>query len=300
MTKRQLRRRPATPNVSLKVHGRPVAGLEATRRKRMGSPSMSALAPGWPERFEGLGKPNGSKYWIESGLREALAYISPASWRGVVNRAIQACVTTGIDISEHFRQMPDGDRKLTRFACYLIAMNADSKKPEVAAAQVYLASLADAVHALYEQAEGVERLLIRDEVTDGQKTLASTAKAHGVENYAFFQNQGYLGMYNMPLGRLKDFKGLAPGKQLMDYMGKTELAANLFRITQTEEKIKNEGLRGQRALESAANNVGRTVRRTMEELSGTTPEHLPLAEPIAAVRSQLKGASKKLGKIDAQ
>lgn len=259
--------------------------------------SPAAHTP-WSDRFEELGKPNGSKYWFEADVMAAFDYRTPASWKQVVNKALQACITLDIPIDQTFIQLPDGSRKLTRFACYLVAMNADPKKPQVAAAQLYLATLAESFQRLVDHQEGVERVLIRSEVSDGQKALMSTAKAHGVVTYSFFQNAGYLGMYNMNFKRLEQFKALPEGQKLMDHMGKTELAANLFRITQTDEKIKNDGVHGQSALERVATEVGRKVRNTMIELSGTAPEHLPLAEPIQSVKKALKGADKRFRRID--
>ena len=94
--------------------------------------------------------------------------------------------------------------------------------------------------------------------------------------YALFQNKGYLGLYNMSISQLRERKGIPDGKNLLDFMEKEELAANLFRITQTEAKIRNEGLRGQKMLEDAAYSVGRQVRKAMEEISGTRPENLPV------------------------
>jgi DNA-damage-inducible protein D len=259
---------------------------------------MNASLSPWQTQFEGLGKPNGSKYWIEADVMEAFDYKSPSSWKNVINRAIQACMTIEIPVDQHFIQIPGGGRKLTRFACYLVAMNADSKKPQVAAAQVYLATLAESFQQACEHAEGVERVLIRSELADGQKALASTAKAHGVVQYPFFHNAGYLGMYNMNFRKLEGFKGLPDGQKLIDWMGKEELAANLFRITQTDAKIKNDGVHGQDQLERVAKDVGRKVRHTMLELSGTAPEDLPLAQPIQSIKKALKGADKQFRKID--
>ena len=210
---------------------------------------------------------------------------------------MQACLTLGISCEEHFI-LTDGQYKLTRFACYLIAMNGDSKKSQVAAAQVYFAAIAETFRHAIEHAENIDRVLIRKEMTDGLKSLCSTAHRHGVDNFAYFQNAGYRGMYNMDLATLTRFKGLDAKAVLLDWMGKSELAANLFRITQTEEKIKNENLHGQRRLENAAEDVGRRVRRTMIEISGTHPEHLKVAEHIKDVKKKLKDTSKKFKKLD--
>ena len=177
-------------------------------------------------------------------------------------------------------------------------MNGDTKKPEVASAQAYFATLAQTFENSLEHADAIDRLLIRDEVTDGQKTLASTAKSHGVTNYAFFQNKGYMGMYNMTLQRLMTYKGLSKSDKLIDRMGKAELAAHLFRITQTAEKIDREAIRGQRNLESAAHEVGKKVRKTMQELGGVSPEDLPAAENLGQVKKKLKGTNKQMKAID--
>jgi len=248
--------------------------------------------------FEDLGKPNGMRYWLEADLQKCLDYQSPASFRKVITRAMQACLTLGIGCEDNF-VLSDGSYKLTRFACYLIAMNGDTKKPQVAAAQVYFAALAETFQHHLQHAENIDRLLVRREMSDGIKSLASTAKRHGVENDAFFQNAGYRGMYNMDLARLTAFKGVDGSKEmLLDRMGKDELAANLFRITQTDAKIKNENLRGQQRLEAAATDVGRRVRKTMMEISGTAPEHLPIAEHIDGVKKKIKATSKRFKQLD--
>ena len=210
---------------------------------------------------------------------------------------MQACLSLGIQCEDNF-VLKDGEYFLTRFACYLIAMNGDPKKQQVAAAQLYFATVAETFQHYLHAAEGIDRILIRDKITDGEKSLASTASRHGVEIYAFFQNAGYRGMYNMDLNRLKQFKGVGEKESLLDRMGKDEAAAHLFRITQTDAKIAKEGIRGQKPLEQAAHIVGQIVRGTMLKISGTAPEHLEIAEPIKDVKKKLKGTSKKLSALD--
>lgn len=244
--------------------------------------------------FEDLGKPNGTTHWTEEILMNALAYESQQSFRKAVMRAKQSCLSAGLQCEDHFVLQPDGSHLLTRFGCYLVAMNGSTSKPQVAAAQVYFATIAETFQSHIEHADGIDRMLIRDELTAGQKSLASTANKHWVQNFAYFHNKGYMGMYNMGLAALCQLKGTKNGVQLMDRMGKAELAANLFRVTQTDEKIKNQNIRGQSALENAAYSVGQTVRRTMAETSGTKPEHLPLSEDIGQVKKKIKGTSKKL------
>jgi len=177
-------------------------------------------------------------------------------------------------------------------------MNGDVKKPGVAAAQTYFVTIAEVVRANAEESEGVERVIRRRELTEREKSLSSVARQALVTNYAFFQNKGYMGMYNMPLTRIKNYKGLKEGDSLLDHMGTTELAANLFRLTQTEEKIKTEGIRGQRPLEDCAFAVGMKVRETMIEISGTAPEDLRLSGNIKEIQSDLKRTKRRLENID--
>jgi DNA-damage-inducible protein D len=248
--------------------------------------------------FETLGKENGATHWDENVLMESLGYESASSFVKALTRAKQACLSLGIQCEDHFVRLDNGKHAITRFGCYLVAMNGDPRKPQVAAAQAYFAALAETFQSSLEHAEAIDRILIRDEVTDGQKSLASAAKSHGVCNYAFFQNKGYLGMYNMSLERLRQYKGLGSKDKLIDRMGKAELAAHLFRVTQTTEKIENENIRGQPRLEQAAFDVGQKVRRTMEELSGKSPENLPVAEAITKVKQKLMGTPKRLDRIE--
>jgi DNA-damage-inducible protein D len=248
--------------------------------------------------FEGMGIENGTRTWTEACLQTVLGYAEGGSFRKAIGRAQQACISVGIPIEENFILMPAGGYKLTRFACYLIAMNADAKKSQVAAAQIYFASLAEGFKEVLANADGVERVAIRDEMTDGMKSLQGTAKDHGVVEYALFLNAGYRGMYNMNLGQLRQAKGLPPGQKLLDRMGKEELAGNLFRITQTEAAIKAKGLIGQRPLEHAAKSVGSDVRRMMIKNSGKTPESLKLAAPIKDVKKAIKTTSKRFKELD--
>jgi DNA-damage-inducible protein D len=248
--------------------------------------------------FEGMAHPNGGTYWFEAELQRAMDYQDASAFRKVVMKAMQACLSLSILTEDNFVRLNDGSYKLTRFACYLIAMNGDSKKAQVAAAQLYLAALAETYATHREHANGIDRLLIRDEVTDGEKYLASTAKAHEVANYAFFKDAGYRGMYNMSLKQLKIYKRIGENEIVIDRMGKEELAAHLFRITQTAARIDADNVRGQRSLESAATLVGQRVRKAMIEISGKPPEKLPAAEPLAQVKKTIKNTNRNLKRID--
>lgn len=257
--------------------------------------------------FNQLANENGFLYWYASELMPLLGYQHWDSFKKVVQKAVATCTTLNIDIFDNFVQerrdmkgKPFVDYRLSRFACYLVAMNGDVKKTEVAQAQAYFAVVAEAFRKYIEEAEDVERVTVRDEITEHEKTLSAVAKKAGVTHYGLFQNKGYLGMYNMNISRLREHKGIPPKRSPLDFMGKEELAANLFRVTQTEAKIKNEGIKGQRNAENAAYKVGKKVRRTMQEISGNTPESLPTAEDIRKVKSTLKASQKEFAKLDKQ
>lgn len=257
------------------------------------------------DNFENHAVDNGTVCWYASDLAGMLGYQSLDTFKKAINKAISACTALNIPVIENFQQVRRvvngaliDDYKLTRFACYLATMNASPNKPQVAAAQTYFATLAESFSQYFQEAEGVERVLIRDEISEHEKTLSGVAKNAGVQTYAFFQSAGYRGMYNMNLAQLRQRRRLPANQTPLDYMGKTELAGNLFRITQTEERIKNEGVRGQASLEKTAHLVGAKVRKTMIELSGTPPELLPVKEDIREVRKGLKTTQKEFKKID--
>lgn len=256
------------------------------------------------KNFEDFAVENGNRYWYASELMAMLGYDTLSAFNNAINRAIQACMALGIPIIENFIQFTNiiggkkvDDYKLTRFACFLTAMNGDPRKPQVAEAQAYFAALAETVKHLHE-VEDVERMLVREEISEREKSLVGVAKQAGITQYAFFQNAGYLGMYNMNLKQLRQRRNIPEGVTPLDYMGKTELAGNLFRITQTEAKIKNERIYGQPRLESAAKEVGQKVRKTMIEISGVPPELLPVKEDIKEVRKTLKRSHKELKELD--
>jgi len=257
--------------------------------------------------FESYSHANGIKSWYATEFAEALGYESFETFRkGAIARAMTACTTLGIPIDDNFvpfKRDINGkqvsDFKLTRFACYLTAMNGDVKKPNVAAAQAYFVTFADAIQQYIQAQDGVERLVIRSDVADHERSLSSTAFDAGVTHYPFFQNEGYRGLYNMNLSALRQLKKIPSDRSPLDFMGKQELAANLFRITQTEAKIQNDRIFGQKNLEQTAFSVGRQVRDTMRRISNTVPEKLPPADDIKSVKKSLKGTHKGFKKLDA-
>ena len=257
---------------------------------------------------------NGAEFWYARELQVALEYTEWRNFEKSVKRAKEACSASGFVETDHFvdvnkmidlakgAQREISDIKLSRYACYLIVMNGDPRKEVIALGQTYFAvktrqqEIADNVAQL---SEDDKRLAIRDEVTIRNKFLASSAKAAGVvtpADYAVFQNRGYQGLYN-GLG-MKDIhkrKGLKKNEQILDHMGATELAANLFRITQTDDKLRRENIKGKEKANETHFAVGKKVRQTIAELGGTMPENLPTPEKSAKLlkKERLKRVARK-------
>lgn len=249
--------------------------------------------------FEDLAKDNGFHFWMCSSLMKLLGYenVSDVANLKPVQRAITTCSSLGIPIQENFC-FTDGDIKLTRFACYLVAMNSDPKKQQVAAAQAYFAAIAVQFSSYVQDDEVIDRVLTRDEITQQEKSLSSTAHHAGVENYSIFQNEGYRGMYNMNLSKFRELKGVPPKRSPLDFMGATESAANLLRIRLTEEKIRDDRIHGQKGLESTASSIGHEVRELLIRTIGKTPEDLPPSPEIRKVHQGLKRTNKGFREID--
>lgn len=269
-----------------------------------GDIGLVRFAEGQPY-FEEMAHQNGACYWYASELMRALGYEEIS--RKVLNKAMTACTSLGIPIHENIISVPcelNGkmveDFKLTRFACYLVAMNGDPAKPQVATAQVYFAGLAQLFSEHARQTESLDRVVVREKISVHERALSGTAKAAGVTEYGLFQSAGYRGLYNMNFSELRKFKRVPSNRSPLDFMGGTELAANLFRITQTDEMIKAKNIKGQQPLEDAAETVGREVRNSMIRLSGKSPEHLKPAADIKQVKSGLKKTYKGLTKMDAK
>ena len=254
--------------------------------------------------FEDFKNENGLTYWWASDLMKMLGYANMRSFQKVLDRTTKALVSLDISHYENIlveSREVDGqkiqDFKLTRFACYMTVMNGDPKKVEVAKAQSYFAQQTRKFELHIRDHTQIDRLLIRGELTEGHKSLASTAKQAEVTNYARFQNEGYLGMYNMKSWELEKRRNIKKGK-LMDNMGRTELAANLFRITQTEEKIKRKNIKGQNNLEQTHHQVGKAVRNLVKENVGKNPENLPQEKNLPEVQKELKIGYKKMKSQD--
>lgn len=262
---------------------------------------------------------NGVEYWLSRDLAKILEYADYRNFIAVINKAKEACSNSGNDVLDHFgditemvtigsgAQRPIDTIKLTRYACYLTVQNADPSKTIVAQAQTYFAiqtRIAE-VQQMEEynrlSTEEEKRLFLREEMAKHNSQLADAAKDAGViepYDYAIFQNYGYQGLYGgLGAKEIHARKGLKKSQKILDHMGSTELAANLFRATQTEEKLRRENIKGKMKANQTHYNVGKKVRQTIKELGGTMPEDLPVAESIKSVeakqRKMLKGKEDK-------
>ena len=253
--------------------------------------------------FEDFKNENGITFWWASDLMTMLGYKDMKSFQAVLDRATKAFVSLGIPHYENIvAQLRDKDSitiqdfKLTRFACYIAVMNGNPQKVEVAHAQSYFAQQTRKFE-LIQNSDQLDRILIREELTEGNKSLASIVKNAKVEDFAKFQNAGYMGMYNMPSWKLEKKRSVKKGK-LFDNMGRTELAANLFRVTQTEERIKSKKIIGQDNLEQTHYQVGKEVRTIVQNNVGKNPENLPLEKQLSEVKKELKNGHRNMLKED--
>lgn len=234
---------------------------------------------------------NGVEFWYARELMTMLEYSKWGNFVKVIDKAKQSCKSSDINIIDHFAEVGKmvkagvadkkiDDLKLTRYACYLIAQNGDSRKKTIALAQTYFAVQTrkqEISRQEYEQlSEDEKRLYTRQNVKDKNRYLFDTAKLAGVKNYGKFNNYGYRGLYNGETAKdIADRKGISEKEDILDYMSSTELAANLFRITQTDEVLKNKNINNEDEACITHHNVGQAVRQTIKRIGGTMPENLP-------------------------
>jgi DNA-damage-inducible protein D len=260
------------------------------------------------QTFEEAGRENGTRFWLAHEFMIALGYDSWPTFQRVITKAMGSCAKLGIDPTESFTPTTfiDGDGKevksykLSRFACFLVSMNGDSKKPEVAKAKAVLAAIADRLIEERIQEHDLGRIETRDDLKLAERVLSGAAQEAGLETHQFgiFKDAGFRGMYNMSLSNLMTWKGVDPKKTLYDFMGLEELAGNLFRVTQTAARVKNQAIMGLPALKNTAHQVGREVRGIMMKNGGVPPERLPVAEDISRTKNRIKSAARAMKKLD--
>jgi DNA-damage-inducible protein D len=267
------------------------------------------------QTFEGIRETDakGHEFWAARRLASVLGYSEYRHFIPVVERAREACRNSKHSVEEHFEEVVEkvgigsgatrevANMRLSRYACYLIVQNGDPSKPVIANGQTYFAmqtrkqELADDASFKALDEDG-KRVLLRNELREHNRKLVETAKQAGVESaldFAIFQNHGYKGLYGgLDAVGIHQKKGLKKSQKILDHMGSTELAANLFRATQTEEKLRRDEVEGKREANRTHFEVGKKVRKTIEELGGTMPEDLPAAGRSAVA---LEKEQKKLG-----
>jgi len=245
----------------------------------------------------------GNEWWSARQLGKVLEYSEYRHFKPVIEKAKEACLNSAQKVSDHFedylemvdigsgakRPMEDGV-KLSRYACYLIVQNADPSKDVVAQGQTYFAiqTRLQEIRQMDEynqlSSENEKRLFLRYEMKKHNIQLADAAKGAGVIeplDYAIFQNHGYMGLYGgLDAKGIHKRKGLKKSENILDHMGSTELAANLFRATQTEEKLRRDNIKGKQKANQTHFEIGKKVRKTIEEIGGTMPENLPVAASI--------------------
>ena len=250
----------------------------------------------------------GNEFWYARELMKVLEYSKWENFEKVVKKAIEACENSGISALEHFPdirktlKMPNNaekviiDYQLTRYACYLIAQNGDSRKKVIALAQTYFAiqtrrqELSEKEYSMLSEDE--KRFYQRDLTRKGNYSLNQAAKKAGVKNFDKFHNSGYKGLYN---GETADDiakrKGLRYREDILDNMGSEELAANLFRITQTESKLKRDNIDNEKDANQTHYNIGKNIREVIKKNGGTMPEDLPTP------KKSLKELEKENGRL---
>ena len=257
---------------------------------------------------------DGTEFWYARELQEALEYTKWQNFLKVIEKAMTACSNSGNSTADHFAEVRKmvtigsgakrelEDYHLSRYACYLIAMNGDPRKKAIALAQTYFAVKTrqqELIEHYEDLSEDQKRLAIRQEMKNHNKALADAAHDAGVitgRDYAAFQDSGYMGLYGgLRAKDIHERKGLKPSQKILDHMGSTELAANLFRATQTEEKLRRDHVKGKENANKTHFGVGKKVRQTIQELGGTMPEDLPT--PDKSIQ-QIERAQKKQLKKD--
>jgi DNA-damage-inducible protein D len=272
---------------------------------------ITKTTSGHTSPFERIKRTNeaNNEYWESRDLAEVLEYTQYRNFEAVIEKAKLACLNSGHRIDDHFADaskmvgIGSGATReikgtlLSRYACYLVIQNADPNKGIVAQGQTYFAIQTRRQELADDHIEEDRRVLLREDIRRHNVQLVDAAKDAGVIepiDYAIFQNHGYMGLYGgLRQEDIHQRKGLKKSQKILDHMGSTELAANLFRATQAEEKLRREAVKGKDAANRTHREVGAKVRQTIRELGGTMPEELPVVESIKKIETKQR---KQLGK----
>lgn len=270
--------------------------------KKLSPDSQSHVSPF--EQIKQINPQTEDEFWSSRDFAAVLGYADYRNFEDVIEKAKLACKNSGHNLEDHFGEVTDmitlgkGAKRpvktilMSRYACYLAIQNADPRKEIVAQGQTYFAvqtrrqELSDQDRLL----EDDRRLLLRDELKRHNTKLADAAKGAGVIepiDYAIFQNHGYRGLYNgLDQAGIHRRKGLKKSQKILDHMGSAEMAANLFRATQAEQKLRRDNVQGKEAANRTHFDVGKKVRQTIQELGGTMPEELPTVDSIKKLETK--------------
>ncbi len=271
------------------------------------SQEISIIGP--HKDFESIKKidENGVEYWTARELMPILGYLQWKNFEIVIQKAQQACMNSRQFPQDHFSDVGKmvsigsstvrevKDFRLSRYACYLIAQNGDSDKKEIALAQTYFAVQTRNQEIYSNLSVEEQRIQKREEVSNKNKQLFSIARLSGVSNFGKFNDAGYKGLYTMSLSEIEKKKGLSKGG-LLDHAGSEELGANIFRITQTEAKLKRENIKGDIKAQQTHFDIGKKVRQTIKDIGGEMPENLKPEKHVKELKKRQRLLSKKYSK----
>lgn len=240
---------------------------------------------------------HGHNYWLASWYAEILGYKSLRTFMPTIKRAMLASSQLGIPPGENFLKISSGrkvDYHLTKFACFMLALNADDKKLAVRKARAYFLNELEEADMLVANEDYMNRNLAREEIRKLNKDLISAARSAKVKDFRKFANKGYMGLYNRTAADLRESKGIPDGKDLADYMGPTELAANIFRLALTGERLKHIQANNEKRADFEHWKIGRQIRKLIKDNLDQYPESLPVHQSLKKLESNLVSAQKYL------
>jgi DNA-damage-inducible protein D len=253
--------------------------------------------------------PQGKEFWSARDIYLLLKYSDWRVFEDLIDRAKQACATAGYNDKNHFvighKMVALGsnskrdvtDYALSRLACYLIAMNGESGKIEIATAQAYFATKTRQQEIFDQLPEEEKRVILRERVKKSVKELNGIALSVGVTEFGLFHDAGYRGLYG-GLGKkeIQKKKGIPEKEDLLDCIGRYELSANEFRLTQTEQKLVYDNIKGDLSARDTHRKVGKEVRDAIQRIGGKMPEDLPREESIKKLQKANNKHTKELPK----